>query len=187
MIIEEYDNNTGLPSVSTILSRYIYKGAFKDAHRERGHYVHQAVSGILKKEFVVIDNPAYSGYVRSFKHFAPCVKQVIETEKRYIDKLNSYTGKLDFLGVIDLEGAIVTALIDWKTSKSIYTTWPIALSGYRKLVEDNSDVVIDRHINVLLDEHGGPPKIKVWDPEQYKQHDVVFRSAKQIFYFFGEK
>ena len=186
MLVEEYSNTTGLPSVSTILDRYIYKKAFKDHHRERGSYVHQAVKSSIDGEFVVIEDARFEGYFRSFQQFKPRIKSTYFSEKRFIDSLKSYTGKLDFAGVIDLPGGEQSSLVDWKTSKSPSKTMPIALAAYRRLLADNSDIVIDRLVNVFLDENGGEPKIKVWQPEQYQSFEIIFRSAKQIYYYFGE-
>jgi hypothetical protein len=54
--------------------------------------------------------------------------QFLHTEMRIVNKRHAYAGTLD--SIISYEGRLL--VVDWKTSGSIYETYPLQIAGYRE-------------------------------------------------------
>ncbi len=145
----EYINQTGLPSVTDILSSWIDKRWFKDVHRERGGACHDAMAAhaLFVPYFGKTFNPLWEPYIISGKEwFKENVKEVLLVEQRFeID--GDYCGQPDL--VCTLHSGL-TALVDWKTAVAQGKYWRFQLAAYQKLIEMNTDLIIDIRISVRL-------------------------------------
>lgn len=139
----EYENNTGFPSVTTILEPFVDKRWFKKIHRDRGSAVHAAVSSNLKGLFVPSLPPAWQPYYDSFLPFREHIVEVILVEERITDEDQGYTGQIDLIALMDDHYNNMTALIDWKTSQAMYRTFPVQLGGYCGLSQRVKKIVPD--------------------------------------------
>lgn len=131
-----YENNTGLPSVTNILSPYIDKRWFTDESRDRGTAVHAACESHLKGLYVPKLNPTWQLYVDSFKFWADkAIDKIILLEVRMRDDRLRFCGQPD--AVVVLRGWEYPVLIDWKTSQAAQRWWILQINSYRKLAEVN--------------------------------------------------
>jgi len=144
-----YKNNTGLPSVTDILSPYVDRRWFKKEHTERGSAAHDVMHahalGIpyYGKNW----NPLWNPYaVSGKKWFDENVDRVILAEERMqID--GEYCGQFDLVAV--LKSGIV-GLIDWKTSIAQAKFWKFQSAGYIQLIHSRTDVQVDVRLSVRL-------------------------------------
>jgi hypothetical protein len=176
-----YENNTGYPSVTDILSPYVDKRWFKEIHRVRGSEVHRVVTCKLVKSWAKPINPAWKGYVVSILRWCQeNIKRVIMVETRFVDDLYKYTGKLDLVAEL-LDGRI--GLGDFKTSVAAGKTWPLQTAGYKLLYEKNSPDLpkIDIRFGVRGREDGSKPALVNWY-EDHQADETSFLYANHLYH-----
>ena len=86
-----YVNDTGLPSVTTIINPYIDTQWFKKEHTDRGSAVHDACEAHLKSLWIMPLPSDYQPYFDSFRRWIDLVlDRVVMVEERLIDKARGY-------------------------------------------------------------------------------------------------
>lgn len=174
-----YKNDTGLPSVTKILSPYVDRRWFKKEHTDRGSachdFMHAYALGLpyYGNNF----NPLWKPYVESGKKwYDENVARVIMAEERLqID--GDYCGQLDL--VIQMHSGLI-ALTDWKTSVAQSKTWKFQLAGYQYLVEVNKGIKIDVRISVRLRRDFGKDCL-VNEYRNYEYDLGIFNCAKAVY------
>jgi len=148
-----YENNTGYPSVTDILTPFVDTRWFKPIHQKRGSEAHRVVGCKLNNSWAAPINPAFQGYVDTIMRWCDAnIKEVVEVEKRYQDDLYKFTGKLDVVAYL-VDSRL--ALIDFKTAVAQSKTWKLQTGGYKLLYEKhNPDKKIDVRIAVRGREDG---------------------------------
>jgi hypothetical protein len=154
----EYSNETGLPSVTDIMSPYIDKRWFKDIHRQRGQGCHDYMAcyalelPFLGKGF----NPLWKPYIESGKKwFDDNVKEVLRVEERF--QVVDFCGQPDLICILK-NGKV--ALVDWKTAVAAAKYWNYQTAAYADLIERNTDIRIDIRMCVRLRKEYGYPALK---------------------------
>jgi hypothetical protein len=128
-----YKNDTGYPSVTTIIEPYVDKRWFKEIHRKRGSEVHRVAGCKLRGSWAAPINPAWKGYVKSLDLWiSRNVKEVLLVETRLSDHVYKFTGQLDLVCYL-MDSR--KALVDFKTSQAKYKTWALQTAGYQILYE----------------------------------------------------
>jgi hypothetical protein len=162
----KYKNDTGLPSVTTILSPFIDTKWFKKEHTDRGSACHDAMlaHALCIPYYGRTFNPLWKPYVESGKKwFKENIKRVLLAEER-LEIAGDYCGQPDLLAVLN-SGLI--ALIDWKTSVSVAKYWRFQLGGYMPLIHANTDFRIDVRMSVRLRRDFGKPCLV----NEYNDHE----------------
>ena len=94
------------------------------------------------------------GYVKSFINwFDQHVKKVLLVEKRLTDKKLGYTGRLDFVFLMNTDEKV---LVDIKTPLAKQKTWECQLASYWWLVENQAKINLDDLMSLRLKPDGGP-------------------------------
>ncbi len=124
-----------------------------EAAKDRGSWVHAAISAHLQDLFVPEGPPEYAGYFESFLRFEPLIKKVLAVEKLFCDEVFGFCGTVDLLAeIVGMEGLCV---VDWKTPVNHYPTWAGQLAAYKSLT-------YAKHAGTLqLREDGKSPKM-IW-------------------------
>ena len=160
-----YKNDTGLPSVTEILTPYVDTKWFKEIHSVRGSEAHRVTIATLMGAWAKPINPAWQGFVDSILRWCDAnIKEVVMAEKRYVDDLYKYTGKLDLAAYL-ADGRF--AIIDFKTSVAAGKTWPLQLGGYKLLYEKHNPERVDVRISVRGREDGSKNALT----NEYTDHD----------------
>ena len=152
-----YENNTGLPSTTDIISFFNKDIAayYTEASRLRGTMVHYICELYLDSLFIVetnIDN-GIMPYYHSFKKWALLmVQEVISVEQRLTDSEGVFCGKYDM--VVRLKGDSKNTLIDIKTSSQVLKSHRLQTASYRHLAIEN-DIKVDRHGILRVRKNGG--------------------------------
>ena len=181
----DYNNDTGLPSVTDILSPYVDRRWFKREHTDRGSACHDAMAAHVSfvPYFGRNWTPLWDPYIVSGKRWADDnIKKVLLCEKRLTDP-GSHTGQLDLVAVLT---SGLTALVDWKTSVATAKPWRFQLAAYQDLVEKHTDIKIDIRMSVRLRRELGRPALV----NEYKDFDYdigIFNCAKAVFNELGVK
>jgi len=150
-----YENKTGLPSVTQIISPYVDFSAIRpdvlERACERGTIAHDAAAEYLRGGFPVFPKE-YCGYFDSFQRWADdMILDCILIEKRIADPSRGYTGQVDLVARLKGDGGLT--LIDWKTSAVGQKSWRVQLAAYRTLVVGEGSPV-DRMMSVRLKKDG---------------------------------
>ena len=149
-----YSNESGLPSVTQILSCFVNQSFFTDECRERGSAVHSAIKSYLLGVWSPPINPEWQGYVDSGKLWIDTnVKDIILAEKRLCDRVHGYTGQLDLAASLK-NRRVGVGVIDWKTSISAAVTWKGQIAGYDRLCNANGTKTGDWGCSVRLRKNG---------------------------------
>ena len=142
-IVEPYENFSMVPEATMAQAQY------------RGTKVHAANAAYALGLFAPILKQ-YAGYFLSFQTwFNRFVEEVIYVEKTLKDPVYGFQGTLDFYGKAKYYGLL---LCDWKTPLTVYKSWKLRMSAYRRLLEvdkKKADVVAA----LQLDPNGGIPKM----------------------------
>jgi len=165
-----------------------------DAHRAHlrtskkaadiGTLVHEWIDDFLTGKRLKDDLPknvAARSSVESFLDwFDEHVEEVYDTEFKVYSREHGYAGTADFDGVIDGE----RALVDWKTSKSIYPEYEIQGNAYILAREEELSVTYDALYIIALPKDGGKVKVKRYEPSQRAQDGflgalALWRSLKE--------
>ena len=181
-----YKNDTGLPSVSDIISPYINTKYFTEESAIRGSAVHACAANYLQGLYFPKLSPKYQGYIDSFKIWADeNIEDVILVEKRLIDEDLGYTGKLDC--VLRLKNHEKPCVVDWKTSKALYKSWILSIAAYAALEAkcEDSDISAYDCISVRLRCEQKPPLAHVYSGHQ--ENFNMFKGMLKTFQFFKRK
>jgi len=112
---------------------------------------------ILKKEYELPDDPIA---IHCFQQFIEWWKsldcEVIWTEKKYTSKKLNVGGCPDLL--VKKDGKYI--LVDFKTSKAVYSDMLIQLSCYAELIKENDGIEIDRAVIVRFPKDDDETEIK---------------------------
>lgn len=133
-----YENATGFPSVTQIISPYIDFSAIRpdvlQRACERGTIIHEAAAEYLRGGFPLCPKE-HCGYFDSFQRWADVmIQDCVLIEKRITGLIRGYTGQVDLLA--RLKGDEGLTLIDFKTSATGQKSWRVQLAAYRTLVVD---------------------------------------------------
>lgn len=181
--MSEYINETGLPSVSDVISIWVDKQWFTEISRIRGTYVHDRVSHDLKDDFFVDDIiPEFENYYESFLDFKERIREVNFCEERLADNDLGFCGMPDLV-FFDVDQ--MTTILDWKTGKAIMKTWPLQLGGYSILLKTQRNIICEKAIIVRLrDERGKKPLVSVYSIEECER---LFMNLLELFKLLGAK
>jgi len=148
-----YENKTGFPSSTQILSPFIDTSYFLPEHAERGTAVHDALSAYLSGVWVVPVKQEWQGYVDSgMKWIDAMVDKVTLVEKRLIDSELGYCGKPDL--ICSLKNDARQILIDWKTAIAKGLVWSAQIASYRQLAEVDMGIQTHRGASIRLKPDG---------------------------------
>lgn len=181
-----YENNTGLPSVSDILSPYIDKRYFTEECKVRGTAIHACCASYLQGLYVPKLIPEYQGYVESAKTWInENVEDVILVEKRLVDKELGYCGQLD--AVLKLRDHKNLCVVDWKSGKALQKSWILSIAAYAALEANRQDLSINAYdcISVRLKAEGtGCLAVQYSDNQE---NFDVFKGMLKSYQFFKRK
>ena len=177
-----YENKTGLPSVTEILSPYISKEWFTEESRLRGDAVHAACSAYLQGLFIPPLASEHQPYFDSAKRWIDCaVDRVILAEERLIDPVRGYCGKPDLIAV--LHGDEYPVLVDFKTGQATAPAWRLQIAAYRKLAATDKKILTVRGISVRLKSDGSGALVTEY-PKDYSVDFNIFTGLLNAHYYF---
>jgi hypothetical protein len=179
-----YSNETGLPSVTTIIGPWINTNFFRDSDRERGDLVHEFVKKKLRRLYFPIPE-VVKPYAENFEAFvSPHIGRPVLIEERLTSKIDGFTGQLDT--VIPHGGEL--ALIDWKSSKAAQWWWPLQLGGYVKLLRsERPDINVKKVMSISLQKGlDNPPIIRIYLDHDVEKYVSLFESQLTIFKMGGK-
>ena len=130
--------DTTLHSVTTICCSHIDKHWFPAGCAERGSKVHLWANRFLNGVWDPFIEKEFPEYVGGLKNWLETNKaRIIFGEGILTNHEEGFNGHPDFIGTIKDEEGI--GLIDFKTSNSPQTWWPIQLAAYTNLAECNKE------------------------------------------------
>jgi hypothetical protein len=177
-----YVNDTGLPSVTDIIGRYISTQWMTEESRERGTAVHEACFAHIMGRYVIPLKADWQGYFDSFKRWCDIAEPEVELaeERLTYDRLG-YCGQPDFVGRVKIMRP-GRGLIDWKTSIACEKWFRLQGVGYMQLAGMNG-LPCDWGGNLRLKRDGGVPLFDYWPP---MANDFgVFMAAIQLYKYFS--
>ncbi len=178
-----YSNNTGLPSVTTILNPYIDTQWFTEEHTKRGSAVHAVCESHLKGLYVIPLREDYQPYFDSFRRWVDLVvDSVVLIEERLIDKVRGYCGQPDAIFIF--RGDSAPSLWDWKTSQSYQSWWALQGAAYRRLAETDRNIKTIRGGSVRLKKDGSGCLADPW-PDDPTRHFNIFTGLLNAHRFFS--
>lgn len=175
------------PSVTEVISLYADYSKISpvvlDAACERGTKVHEICAMIARGEFVVGIDPAYQGYIDSFRRWYDAVVDVlIFAEERLADMQFGFHGQPDLL-VKSKYGEIL--MVDLKTTAAKSKVWRLQLAAYSHLVTlAYPDTGPFRAGSLRLSPVGKTPKMDWYDGSGATDLNV-FVSALNVFRYFN--
>lgn len=181
-----YVNDTGLPSVTEIISPYIDKEWFTEESRMRGEAVHRACQSHLLSLYVVPLPPCWQGYYDSFRRWADLAIdsiQLVEKRLSYNATGLKFCGQLDT--ILTLKGDSTATQIDWKTSLTHQNWWKLQSAAYRFLAE-SCNYPTHRGLSIRLKNDGSGGLINEY-PRNYSKDFNIFVSLYNAYQFFKGK
>lgn len=179
-----YKNETGLPSVSDILSPYIEKSFYTDESRNRGEIVHAYAASYLTGLFCPAPPDEWKGYCDSGKRWIDeNVDRVVLVEKRLIDKKKGYCGKPDLVAILKHNPG--TGLFDFKTGQAEARSYPIQNAAYRHLASVN-DIPTNYGQTIRLKPDGSGTIIRTY-PANYQREMNLFQGLLNSYRYFNSK
>lgn len=134
-----------------------------------GTLVHEWIDDFLTGKRFRDDLPnnvsARSSVISFLKWFDDHVEEVYDTEFKVYSREHGFAGTADCDALVDGK----RALIDWKTSKSIYPEYEIQLNAYILAREEELDVQYDEGWIIALPKDGGRIKTKRFEPSRKAQ------------------
>lgn len=178
-----YTNETGLVSVTTVISPYINPEFFTTESAERGSAVHSAISAYLSSVYVIPLKHSWNLYFKSFvKWHSQNIEKVYFVENRLISgSLIKYCGKPD--AILKLKNDQGVYLVDWKTSQAYQKWWAIQGAAYIKLAKD-AGYKITGGMSVRLKKDGSGCLVDRW-PEDSTYDYNIFLSLYNAYKFFN--
>lgn len=176
----------GYTRVTEILSRFtdfshIQPSVLANAC-DRGSRVHHFCEMYVKNLLIEPVDDDCKPYFNSFvAWFDELVEEVIESEQRLFCDEWKITGQIDL--ILKLKNTDTLYIVDIKTPQQKADSWTLQTAAYKHLVESNSDLKIDYRGCLMLNRHGGFPKM-IGYPSHEKDLDLFF-SACKLHKFFG--
>lgn len=179
-----YVNDTGLPSISDIISPFEDTRWFKKEHSVRGDIVHGWVCADLMGLFTPDIPEAYNGYIQSYLAFKPHIVEVLILEKRLVSE-RGFCGKPDIIALLDDTYDNKVAVLDWKTSVAAYKTWQAKIGGYSILAKEN-DLPCEVGATVRLRKEpvqtkGFFPLVDLHKAPDMHENEIDFLSALRVY------
>lgn len=154
-----------------------------DAHRAHlrtskkaadiGTLVHEWIDDFLMAKRDRDDLPknvsARSSVTSFLEWYDAWVEGVVETEFKVYSREHGYAGTADCDAFVAGPNGRERAIIDWKTSKSIYPEYEIQGNAYIMAREEELDVTYDALYIIALPKDGGKIKIKRYEPTRKAQ------------------
>ena len=103
--------------------------------------------------------------------------EVIWTEKKFKSKKLMFGGCPDLL--VKKDGKYI--LVDFKTSKSLYSDFVIQLGSYKFLIEENMDIEIDRAVIVRFPKDNDDTEIRKFTKEELAVGLKQFKILRKAF------
>lgn len=179
-----YENKTGLPSVTEILSPYIDMDYFTEESREKGSAVHAAITAHLQGLWVKPLQPDWQPYFDSFKRWADiAIDSVILVEKRLIDPDLGFCGQPDI--ILKLKGDDKNTLADWKTSQTFYLWWILQGCAYRHLAKKDKNIETKKQLSVILKKDGSGCLVRSYD--NFRYYFNIFVGILNAFKYFRKE
>ena len=176
-----YENLTGLPSVTTIISPYVDVTFMTEAGRDRGSCVHDVLAAYLTGLFCPAPPDEWKGYCDSGNRWIDeMVENVDLVEKRLIDERLKYCGKPDLIAT--LKGRNFNTLIDFKTGQQELKSFRIQNSAYRNLAKVNG-IPIQNGMTVRLKPDGSGALITEY-PANHQKEMNIFQGLLNSYYYF---
>ena len=149
-----YSNDTGYPSVTTIIKPYLNTDWFTEEHSTRGSLIHDCCCAYLQGEWLLPELPIYyQGYFDSFKRWADAtLDKILLLETRLKDDSLKFCGQPDFIGTI--KGSDKVVLLDWKTSQQYHKWFALQGAAYRHLARVDAKIDTDASGSVRLKKDG---------------------------------
>lgn len=181
----KYVNNTGLPSVSDIMSPFEDTRWFKEIHATRGDIVHGWVCADLMGLFTPDIPEAFSGYIASYLEFKEHIVEVMFLERRLTSE-KGFCGKPDIVARLDDMYNNVIAVLDWKTSIAAYKTWQPRIGGYSILIKENG-TPCEAGATVRLRKEpvktkGFFPLVDFYDRKEMYENEIDFLSSLRVYH-----
>lgn len=175
-----YVNDTGLPSVTTILDPLINSEWFTPECAERGSAVHDACYAHILGGYVIPLRPGWQGYFDSFRVWCDAVEPKVEqAEVRLVSVNDGFCGQPDFIGTANLKDG--RGLIDWKTSMGLEKWFRLQGAAYRYLAGLNGKTT-KWGGNLRLKSDGGMPLFNYWPDDLWADH-ALFVGALNLYRF----
>ena len=185
-----------LPSVTTIISRFKnatgliiwsnqlglkglnYFDELKKAG-DTGTALHDlAELHILEKDYELPEDPIAVHCFQQFIEWWESLDcEVIWTEKKYTSKKLNVGGCPDLL--VKKDGKYI--LVDFKTSKAVYSDMLIQLSCYAELIKENDNIEIDRAVIVRFPKDDDETEIKKFFTEDLAVGLKQFKLLRKAF------
>jgi len=176
-----YENSTGLPSVTTIISPYVDVTFMTEEGRERGTCVHDVLAAYLTGLFCPAPPDEWKGYCDSGKRWIDeNVDRVTLVEKRLIDPKLKYCGKPDLIAY--LKRIPGTGLFDFKTSQQEAKSNPIQNAAYRHLAEVNG-IFTNYGQTIRLKPDGSGVIVRNY-PADFKREMNIFQGLLNSYNYF---
>ena len=178
-----YTNETGYPSVTTILRPYLDTEWFTQEAAERGTAVHGATAAYLRGAWTMPLPAAWQPYFDSARQWIhAAVKEPILIEERLTDPRLGFCGKPDL--ICTLIGSDAPVLIDFKTSQAYYKWWEIQAAAYRHLAFVDRGIKTERSLSVRLKADGSGVLINE-HPQRTAEDMNIFRGLLNAHNFFN--
>ena len=185
-----------LPSVTTIIGRFKnaigliiwsnqlglkglnYFDELKNAGNIGTNLHDLAELAILKKDYQIPEDPTVLHCFNQFLEWWDNLTcEVIWTEKKYISKELNVGGCPDLL--VKKDGKYI--LVDFKTSKAIYSDMIIQLSCYAELIRENDGIEIDRAVIVRFPKDNDDTEIRKFTKEELAVGLKQFKLLRKAF------
>ena len=180
-----YNNPTGLPSVSDIVSPYEDQRWYRKEHTDRGEFCHSWIAADLKGLITPKVPEAYAGYIVSYLRFKPHIKEVYVVERR-LTSAKGFCGQGDLICLLDDVYNNVVAYLDWKTSKAAMKIWTTRLGGYVHLYKEHG-ILVGGAGTIRLRERPTPatgdvfPLVDIYYAKELKEFEIDFLSALRVY------
>ena len=176
-----YSNETGLPSVTDVISTWVETRWFTPESCERGNQAHDRIAAHLTYDFMPNFNNDYIAYFNSFLKFESRIKEVVLVEKRIANHELGYCGQPDLV-FVDQDG--VLTLLDWKTAVSVAKYYQLQLGGYSILLKTIENLDIKKLMLVRLrKEEAKLPLISVYNVSDSER---LFTNQLELFKMLGD-
>ena len=158
----------------------VAKGSPREKKQEaadRGTQVHRALEAHFRGEPLFdipeeISTRVNAGLLWLSEHAV----EPISIERRVYSRRHKVVGTLDKLAKID--GRL--SIIDWKTSKYVYTEFLLQTAAYGGFLEEETGLHVERRYLIRLNEEG-EFEVHEYNREDFKRHYSAFLAALKVF------
>jgi hypothetical protein len=156
---------------------------YRDSRAVFGTRVHKEIQNILQDKPYWVDDDEMQDVLQVFKdEFLGIYDiEVLDLEFHLFNQEFGYAGTCDFLGVVDDKKIV----IDWKTSKNVYSNYPLQVSAYLYAYEQMHGVSLDGAAVVCINDSG--IKDKWFSRDECLRLFDFFVSARNLYrYVYGK-